>query len=87
MKDIEDANPPLKGTLPQNNYASLGADKNAIKSLIDEINKLDESRFHEEDLIGRVYEYLFAKLRGIGIKGRWRILHARVLCKIDLGAY
>lgn len=57
MKDIEDANPPLKGTLPQNNYASLGADKNAIKSLIDEINKLDESRFHEEDLIGRVYEY------------------------------
>ncbi len=57
MKDIEDANPPLKGNLPQNNYASLGADKNAIKSLIDEINKLDESRFHEEDLIGRVYEY------------------------------
>ena len=30
MKDIEDANPPLKGALPQNNYASLGADKNAI---------------------------------------------------------
>lgn len=57
MKDIEETNPTLRGTLPQNVYASLGADKNAIKSLIDEINKLDESRFHEEDLIGRVYEY------------------------------
>ena len=33
MKDIEDANPPLKGNLPQNNYASLGADKNAISDL------------------------------------------------------
>ena len=57
MKDIEDKNPPLKGTLPQNVYASLGADKNAMKSLIDEINKINENRFHEEDLIGRVYEY------------------------------
>lgn len=57
MKDIEDMNPPLKGTLPQNVYASLGADKNAIKSLIDEINKINEKRFQEEDLIGRVYEY------------------------------
>ncbi len=57
MKDIEDKNPPLKGTLPQNVYTSLGADKNAMKSLIDEINKINEKRFHEEDLIGRVYEY------------------------------
>lgn len=57
MKDIEDKNPPLKGTLPQNVYTSLGADKNAMKSFIDEINKINEKRFHEEDLIGRVYEY------------------------------
>lgn len=57
MKDIEDKNPPLKGTLPQNVYASLGADKNAMKSLIDEMNKISDKRFHEEDLIGRVYEY------------------------------
>ena len=57
MKDIEDKNPPLKGTLPQGVFSSLGADKTAMKSLIDEINKIDEKRFHEEDLIGRVYEY------------------------------
>lgn len=57
MKDIEDMNPPLRGTLPQNVYASLGADKNAMKSLIDEINKITKERFQEEDLIGRVYEY------------------------------
>jgi type I restriction enzyme M protein len=57
MKDIEDKNPPLNETLPQNVYASLGADRNAMKSLIDEINKINDKRFHEEDLIGRVYEY------------------------------
>lgn len=57
MKDIEDKNPPLKGALPQNIYASLGVTKSAMKSLIDEVNKITEERFHEEDLIGRVYEY------------------------------
>ena len=57
MRDIEDKNPPLKGALPQNIYATLGAGKSAMKSLIDEVNKINEERFHEEDLIGRVYEY------------------------------
>ena len=57
MRDIEDKNPPLKGALPQNIYATLGAGKSAMKSLIDEVNKITEERFHEEDLIGRVYEY------------------------------
>lgn len=57
MKDIEDKNPPLKGTLPQGSYATLGAPTAKIKDLIDEINNINEQRFNEEDLIGRVYEY------------------------------
>ena len=57
MADVEDRNPPLRGTLPQNFYAKLGASSGQIKGLIDEINKIDESRFQEKDLVGRVYEY------------------------------
>jgi type I restriction enzyme M protein len=57
MRDIEDGNPPLKGALPQNFYATLGTRPEQMKALIDEINKIDEKRFHEQDLIGRVYEY------------------------------
>jgi type I restriction enzyme M protein len=57
MKDIEDGNPSLRGTLPQNFYATLGTRPEQMKALIDEINKIDESRFHDKDLIGRVYEY------------------------------
>lgn len=57
MKDIEDRNPPLAGALPQNFYATLGTRKEQIKGLIDEVNKIDEHRFHDKDLIGRVYEY------------------------------
>jgi type I restriction enzyme M protein len=57
MADIEDRNSPLKGALPQNFYAALGTRKEQIKGLIDEINKIDERRFHDKDLIGRVYEY------------------------------
>lgn len=57
MYDIEDKNPQIKGALPQNFYATLGTRKEQIKGLIDEINKIDESRFHDKDLIGRVQEY------------------------------
>lgn len=57
MKDIEDRNPPLAGALPQNFYATLGTRKEQIKGLIDEVNKIDGHRFHDKDLIGRVYEY------------------------------
>lgn len=68
MADIEESNPPLKGALPQNLFATLGASKEAVKSLIDEINKIDEKRFNEEDLIGRVYEYFLQIYAASGTK-------------------
>lgn len=68
MQDIEDTNPPLKGALPQNFYSSLGIESRKIKNLIDEINKIDNSRFHDKDLIGRVQEY-FLRVFAIGSGG------------------
>ena len=68
MADIEEKNPPLKGALPQKLYATLGAPKEKIKALIDEVNKIDEKRFHEEDLIGRVYEYFLQIYAASGTK-------------------
>ncbi len=57
MADIEESNPPLKGALPLNIFASLSVEKSKIKDLIDNVNQITEERFKEEDLIGRVYEY------------------------------
>lgn len=57
MSETEKANPSLRGALPLGLFATLGATKSSIKSLIDEIAKISEKRYHEEDLIGRVYEY------------------------------
>ena len=68
MSDIETSNPPLKGALQQNLYATLGASKDKLKTLIDEVNKIDEKRFHEEDLIGRVYEYFLQIYAASGTK-------------------
>lgn len=68
MADIEASNPPLKGALQQNLYATLGASKDKLKTLIDEVNKIDEKRFHEEDLIGRVYEYFLQIYAASGTK-------------------
>jgi len=60
MKDIEDNNPSLKGALELNLYAPLNLEIKQLSSLIDEINKISEERFHEKDLIGRVYEYFLS---------------------------
>ena len=57
MADIEAQNPQLTGALPQKFFTSLRIETKTIKSLIDEINKISSQRFHEKDLIGRVYEY------------------------------
>lgn len=68
MADIEAKNPPLKGALPQQLFVSLSADRSALKSLIDEVNKITEERFKEEDLIGRVYEYFLQNYAASGTK-------------------
>jgi type I restriction enzyme M protein len=58
LKDIQEKNTDLVGALPTNFYVSnLGGKQKEIKSLIDEVNKIDEAKFAEKDLIGRVYEY------------------------------
>lgn len=57
MADIEAQNPQLAGALPQKFFTSLRVETKTLKSLIDEINKISSERFHEKDLIGRVYEY------------------------------
>lgn len=68
MSSIEEKNPSLKGALPQNLYASLGASNRDIKSLIDEVNKISQERFNEQDLIGRVYEYFLRIYAAAGTK-------------------
>lgn len=68
MADIEDVNPALKGALLKNFYATLGASREDVKKLIDEVNRIDEKRFHEEDLIGRVYEYFLKVYAAAGKK-------------------
>lgn len=68
MADIEESNPPLKGALTLNLFATLGADKSKIKDLIDNVNQIDEKRFQEEDLIGRVYEYFLQIYAASGTK-------------------
>ena len=68
MADIEAKNPLLKGALPQQLFVTLNADKAAMKSLIDEVNKINEEHFKEEDLIGRVYEYFLQNYAASGTK-------------------
>lgn len=77
MHDIEENNTSLKGALSTVDkdgkpiyslYSTLGASVSKIKDLINNINKIDENRFHEEDLIGRVYEYFLQIYAASGTK-------------------
>ena len=47
----------LRGALPMKLFTESRIEGKTLKALIDEINKISEERFHEKDLIGRVYEY------------------------------
>lgn len=68
MANIESSNQSLQGTLPMGLFVSLGADKNSLKSLIDEVNKINSNNFPEEDLVGRVYEYFLRAYAASGTK-------------------
>lgn len=68
MEDIENDNSSLSGALPKNLFATLGAENSKLKSLIDNVNQIDEKRFQEEDLIGRVYEYFLQVYAASGTK-------------------
>ena len=68
MASIEECNSLLSGALSKNMFTTLGASTGVIKNLINEINKIDEKRFQEEDLIGRVYEYFLQIYAASGTK-------------------
>ena len=68
LKELEAANPPLKDTLSKNLFVVLGASKEKLKSLIDNINQISEERFQVEDLIGRTYEYFLQLYAASGTK-------------------
>lgn len=63
LANIEKANKQLAGALPSNYYSNLGLDRSKFASLLDEINKLNTLKDEENDLIGRVYEYLAQMVR------------------------
>lgn len=68
LADIEEVNTDLKGALTLNLFSGLGAEKTTLKSLIDNVNLIDEKLFHEQDLIGRVYEYFLQIYAASGTK-------------------
>ena len=77
MADIEKMNPSLQGALSSRDkdgnpvytfFATLGATTAKLKDLIDNVNQINANRFHEEDLIGRVYEYFLQAYAASGTK-------------------
>ncbi len=69
MKAVGDANPDLKGALPQGLYNGRGVDERRLGELVDLINRLgfrdqfnpDGTRRSARDVLGEVYEYCLEK--------------------------
>lgn len=57
VSDLDSTIESLRGALPMKLFTDSRIEGKTLKALIDEINKISEERFHEKDLIGRVYEY------------------------------
>ena len=57
IKTLDDNEPKLKNALPQQIFTKTALEPGVLKSVVDEINKIDPQKFNNHDLIGRVYEY------------------------------
>ena len=69
LKTIEETNSEaLKDTLQKNLFVTLAAGKEKLKSLIDNVNNINEKKYDEQDLIGRVYEYFLRLYAASGTK-------------------
>lgn len=47
----------MRGALPQKIFTKAQLEPKVLKAVIDEVDKISQERFHEKDIIGRVYEY------------------------------
>ena len=56
IKSLDDNEPKLKNALPQQIFTKTALEPGVLKSVVDEINKIDPQKFNDHDLIGRVYE-------------------------------
>ena len=56
IKTLDDNEPKLKNALPQQIFTKTALEPGVLKSVVDEINKIDPQKFNDHDLIGRVYE-------------------------------
>lgn len=48
---------PLKNAFPRSIFTTTALEPSVLRSVVDEVNKIDNKKFKEKDLIGRVYEY------------------------------
>ena len=57
INKLDNNEPKLKNALPQQIFTNSQLEPGVLKSVVDEIEKIDPKRFTDHDLIGRVYEY------------------------------
>ena len=57
IKLLDENEKNLKNALPQQIFTKTQLEPGVLKSVVDEIEKIDPKRFQDKDLIGRVYEY------------------------------
>ena len=70
LATVEKNNPSLKGALPDNYYSRLGLDVAKLASLLDTINNINTLKDHDQDIVGRVYEYFLSKFALAEGKGK-----------------
>ena len=67
---VEKNNPSLKGALPDNYFSRLNMDVSKLAALLDTINNIDTLKDKQQDIVGRVYEYLLSKFAIAEGKGK-----------------
>lgn len=76
IKSLDDNEPKLKNALPQQIFTKTALEPGVLKSVVDEINKIDPQKFNDHDLIGRVYESFLQAFSINADKEEGGILHS-----------
>lgn len=70
----------LRNALPQQIFTKTALEPGVIKSVVDDINRIDPAKFTEKELIGRVYEYFLQafSINADKEEGEFYVLHVQL---------
>lgn len=85
LDEIQIANPPLKGLLPQDLFVTMAVEKEKLQNLINDIDQIRQEKFRSVEQIDKTYNFFLHLYASPWEKGDDEILRTSCLLQLILG--